>query len=287
MATFDYVKPHSLGDLVSDLAHAGSKGAVLAGGTDLLVKIRSGLVYRRVLFDINDLEEIRGISDKGDGLQIGAATPISEIASSDLVQYSVPSLSVAASELGSPQIRKRATLGGNIITASPAADTLPPLIAMGARLKVRGIKGERQIPIQEFLKGPGKTDIHEGEILTEVLVPKLKEGCRSHFIKVGRRKAMAISVVNMAGWIQLGRGSVIEDVRLVLGAVAPTAIRAREAESFLKGKGPTEVLLKKAAVIAEGEVEPISDIRGTDKGRRLLVRAWTFRLLEILTGLKT
>lgn len=282
MAAFDYVKPPSLESLINDYAQAKSEGAILAGGTDLLVKIRSGLVSWRVLFDINDLYEMKGISDEGDSLRIGAVTRICDVADSNVVQSTVPFLSLAASQLGSPQIRNRATVGGNIVSASPAADTVLPLIAMGARLRFGSQGGNREVSIEKFMEGPGQTDIREDEVLIGVVVPKLSNGCKSHFIKVGRRKAVAISVVNIAGWIKTDQTGVIEDVRLVLGAVAPTAIRAGETETFLRGKRPNEVVLKEAARITAGQSSPISDIRGTQKGRRLLVEAWTFRLLQIL-----
>jgi len=282
MAVFDYNKPPSLESLINDYAQAKPEGAILAGGTDLLVKIGSGLVSQRVLFDINDLHEMKGISDEGDSLRIGAATRICDVADSNVVQSTVPFLSLAASQLGSPQIRNRATVGGNIVSASPAADTVLPLIAMGARLRFGSQGGNREVSIEKFMEGPGQTDIREDEVLIGVVVPKLSNGCKSHFIKVGRRKAVAISVVNIAGWIKMDQTGVIEDVRLVLGAVAPTALRAGETETFLRGKRPNEVVLKEAARIAAGQSSPISDIRGTQKGRRLLVEAWTFRLLQIL-----
>jgi len=287
MAAFDYVRPVSLESLISDLAQAKSEGVILAGGTDLLVKIRAGLVTPKVLFDVSDLEEINGIMDKGDSLYIGAGAPIREIADSDVVKNSVPFLSLAGSQLGSPQVRNRATLGGNIMSASPAADTVPPLIAMGARLTIRSQEGDREVLIEDFMEGPGQTGIREDEVLIAAIVPKLSDGCKSHFIKVGRRKAVAISLVNLAGWIKVDRSGYIEDVRLVLGSVAPTAIRAVKTEAFLIGKKSNEDVLKEAARSAAGESSPISDIRATQEGRRLLVEAWTFRLLQILTSSRT
>jgi len=283
-AVFDYIKPPSLESLINDMAQVKSEGAILAGGTDLLVKIRTGLISRRVLFDINDLQEMNGILSEGNSLRIGAGTRIRDIADSDMVRDSVPFLALAASELGSPQIRNRATLGGNIVSASPSADTVPPLIAMGARLTFRSPEGDRVVSIEDFLQGPGQTTIREDEVLTGVIVPKLSNGSKSHFVKVGRRKALAISVVNIAGWIKTDQAGFIEDAGLALGAVAPTAIRARRVEAFLKGKKPNRVVLEEAARMAAGESSPISDIRGEREGRRLLVEAWTFRLLESLTG---
>lgn len=283
MVSFDYIKPTSLKSLIRDLAQVKSEGAILAGGTDLIVRIRSGLTTRRVLFDINDLQEMNGISNEGDCLRMGAAVRIQEVADSNVVRNSAAILSLAASQLGSTQIRNRATLGGNIVGASPAADMVPPLMTMGARLRLQGQQGDREVLLENFIKGPGQTSIRTDEVLTDIIVPKLNGGCQSHFLKIGRRKALAISVVNMAGWIKADQTGLIEDVRIVLGAVAPTAVRAGEAEAFLKGKRPNRAVMQEAARMAASESRPISDIRGAEQERRLLVEVWTFQLLQRLT----
>ena len=284
MAAFDYVRPISLKALVDELAQVKSKGAVLAGGTDILVKIRSGVLSPKVLFDANHLLELNGISDDGDRIRIGALTRIAEILGSNVIKRSIPFLSSAASHLGSPQIRNRATVGGNVLTASPAADMVPPLLAMGAQVRLRGQEGERFVTIEDFMVGPGRTSIRNDEILVEIIVPRLEEGCRSHFLKVGRRRALAISVVNVAGWLKANARGEIEEARIVLGAVAPTATRAKGAEMFLRGKRCTAEVIGEAARLAAGESRPITDIRGTDRGRRLLVEAWTGRMLHLLTS---
>lgn len=255
----------------------------MAGGTDLLIKIRSGLISKRVLFDISDLKEISGIADEGDNLRIGAAVRMRELAESNLVQKSLPFLSMAASQMGSPQIRNRATVGGNISSASPCADTVPPLMAVGAKLKLRSQDGDREVSLENFMKDAGQTNIREHEVLTEIIVPKLGDGCQSHFLKVGRRKALAISVINLAGWLKTDPTGVVKEVKIVLGSVAPTAFRAKGAEAALKGEKPTPSVMREAAKKAAEESRPISDIRGKAKDRQLLVEAWTFRLLEVLT----
>jgi len=287
MSSFDYVKPDSLKNLVAGLNEAGSEGTVLAGGTDLLVRIKSGIVSYRVVFDLNDVNELKGIREDKNTLRIGAGTRIADIAGSDTVKRWAPFLSVAANELGSPQIRNRATVGGNILTASPAADTVPPLLAAGALLTLDGPGGERAVPLEDFMTGPGRTGIRGGEVLTGITVPKLPEGYTSQFIKVGRRRSLAISVINLAGWLKKDSSGAIEDVRLVLGAVAPTAIRAWEAEAYLKGKPPTRSVIEAAARLAAQEARPISDIRSTEEGRRSLVEGWAFRLLLFLTAQET
>jgi len=283
MAMFDYIKPTSLKDLIQYVSQAKLDGAILAGGTDLLNKLRCGLMSKKVLFDINDLQEMAGIEDKGDFLRIGAAVRMREIAESNEVKSAIPFLAMAAAQMGSPQIRNRATMGGNISSASPCADSVPPLMAAGAMLKLRSPEGDREVLLENFMKDAGQTSIGDHEVLTDIFIPKLSDGCRSHFIKVGRRKAMAISVINLAGWIQTGPKSAVVDVKIVLGSVAPTAFRARCAEAVLKGEIPTPAVMRAAAQKAAEESRPISDIRGTAKDRRLLVEAYTFRLIEILT----
>jgi CO/xanthine dehydrogenase FAD-binding subunit len=283
MTQFDYVKPTSLENLVQELSQVRSSGAIFAGGTDLLVKIRGGMRSHRVLFDVNDLQQLAGIEDKGDFVRIGACTRIRDIAESETIKSSVPFLSGAANQLGSPQIRNRATIGGNIISASPAADTVPPLMASGAKIRLMGAYGERELVLDDFMKGPGQTDIRDSEVLVEIDIPKLGPTCRNHFLKVGRRRGMAISVVNLAGWMKKSGNGIIDDVRIVLGAMAPTALRAKKAETFLRGKPCTEGVLRETARIASSECQPINDIRATERGRRLLAEAWTYRLLQVLS----
>jgi CO/xanthine dehydrogenase FAD-binding subunit len=284
MVSFDYIKPTSLKSLIDDISEAKLEGAVLAGGTDLINKIRSGLISKRVLYDINDLQEMGGIDDKGDFLRIGAAVRMREIADSQTVQSALPFLSLAAGQMGSPQIRNQATVGGNIASASPCADTVPPLMAAGARLRLSSKDADREVSLEDFMQDAGRTIIRDHEVLTDIIVPKLSAGCRSHFVKVGRRKAMAISVINLAGWAKKDSDGMLEDIKIVLGSVAPTAFRAKGAEAVLKGEVPTDSALQEAARKAAAESLPISDIRGTENERRLLVEAWTFRLLQVLTS---
>jgi CO/xanthine dehydrogenase FAD-binding subunit len=279
---FDYVKPPTLEHLLEGMRQARFEGAVLAGGTDLHVKIRSGLASPRVLFDISDLSQCRGIVAKGDQLRIGAAVTMAEIMASATVQRMAPSLVAAASQMSCRQIRNRATLGGNIVTASPAADAVPPLLAADASLVLLGPDGRREVALEEFLTGPGKTSLRQGEVMIEVLIPAPGSDCHSHFVKVGRRKAQAISIISLAGQIDIGQDGLIGDPRIALGSVASTAMRARRAEEALSGRAPSAKNLAEAAALAAEECRPISDIRATGGGRRLLVEAWTLRLLQVL-----
>jgi carbon-monoxide dehydrogenase medium subunit len=279
---FDYVKPSGIAELVEGLRTAGGDGAVLAGGTDLHVKMRIGKLAPRVLFDISELGACRSIAERGDLLAIGAAVRMSEIIASPLIAHRVPALADAARQMSCRQIRNRATLGGNIVTASPAADAVPPLLAADATVLLAGPAGQRELTLANFLLGPGKTALEPGEVLTEILIPMQSAACRSGFVKVGRRKAQAISIINLCGSLSLDEAGAIRDLRLVLGSVGPTAMRARRCEQALQGVAPSKESLAAAAALAAEECRPITDLRGSAEGRRLLVEAWTLRLLTNL-----
>jgi carbon-monoxide dehydrogenase medium subunit len=155
-------------------------------------------------------------------------------------------------------------------------------LAADATLVLLGTNGKREVTLAEFLKGPGKTSLDRDEVLIEVVVPTERSGCHSRFLKVGRRKSQAISIINLAGCIDIGQDGLVSDVRIALGAVAPTVVRAHRAEGALTGKQPSAKNLAEAAALAAEECRPISDIRATGSGRKLLVEAWTLRLLETL-----
>lgn len=286
MVPFDYVKPPTSEQLLNGLREARGEGAVLAGGTDLHVKIRVGKARPRVVFDINDLAPFRAIVEEGDLLRIGAAVTMAEIMGSAVVRRKTPSLVIAASHMSCRQIRNRATLGGNIVTASPAADAVPVLLAADARLVLLSIDGKRELALADFLTGPGRTALGADEVLVEVKIPVERADCRSQFMKVGRRKAQAISIVNLAGRITIGDDGLISDARIALGAVAPTAIRAHRAEQVLNGRAPNLRSLTEAAVLAAEACRPISDNRATATGRKLLVEGWTLRMLQKMCGME-
>ena len=288
MIPFDYVRAATLAGLLEGLRSAKGEGAILAGGTDLHVKMRLGHKSPTVLFDISELAPARAIVEDDANLRIGACVTMAELCCSNPVARLAPSLAAAARAMSCRQIRNRATLGGNIITASPAADSVPPLLAADARVLLVGPAGERELALGEFLLGPGKTALAPGEVLLEVLIGKpaksAKPGSdrRSLFLKVGRRRAQAISVISLAGEMDLGPDGGIVAARIALGAVAPTVMRARRAEQSLAGKPASTANLQAAAAAAAAECSPISDVRASGAGRRLLVEGWTLRLLQRL-----
>ena len=270
MRRFEYFEPKSLAE-ASKLLAAG--GQVLAGGTDLLVEIKEQLRRADRVVNIKKIPGIGGLSfDPRTGLRIGALASAREVETAPFVLQHYASLAQAARELGSIQVRNRATIVGNICRASPSADTLPPLIADGAIIKLHGPRGAREIPLEEFFTGPGKTVLQPDELVTELVVPAPPPRTGKVYIKHGRRKAMELATVGVA--VTWTRDA---DVRIVLGAVAPTPIRARAAEEVLK-KDPRA--LDQAAAAAMAEARPISNVRASAEYRREMVRVLTRRALE-------
>jgi aerobic carbon-monoxide dehydrogenase medium subunit len=277
MRRFEYFEPKTLDDAVFLLGRYDGKADILAGGTDLLVEIKERL---RAPDYVVNMKKIPGLDrlayDAGHGLRFGALVTAREIETSPLTRDNYRGLRQAAREIGSIQIRNRATVAGNICRASPSADTLPPLIADGARARTFGPDGERVILLEAFFTGPGKTVLKECELVTEIVVPAPAPHTGSVYIKHGRRKAMELATVGVA--VSLTRdGDVCKDIRIVLGAVAPTPIRARQVEAVLRGHKLDEQTIERAGDIAMSESRPISNVRGSADYRREMVRVLTRR----------
>lgn len=274
MRRFEYFEPATLVEAAQLMSSANAQ--VLAGGTDLLVEIKEQL--RRVERVVN-IKKIPGIAalsyDARTGLRIGALVTAREVELSPIVLEKYPSLGQAARELGSIQVRNRATIVGNVCRASPSADMLPPLIADGAVIKLHGASGVRELPLEEFFTGPGKTVLRPDELVTELVVPAPPPCTGKVYIKHGRRKAMELATVGVAVTLSLNA-----DVRIVLGAVAPTPIRAKAAEELLRGKPLSDALFERAAQAAADESRPVSNVRASAEYRRDMVRVLTRRALE-------
>ena len=262
---FNYYRVESLNEAL-DLISRLDDFKVLAGGTDLIIDLKVRRYTVKNIVDISRIKELSYIADDGDKIRIGALTKLQAIAESPVVKEKAPVLAEAVREMASWQVRNIATIGGNLCNASPAADTAPPLLVFEAKLKIVGSNGERVVPINEFFLGPGKTVLQPNEILTEIQIPYQPEGTSSAFIKIAR-VAMDLAKVNVAVALRT-EGSVIRWVRIALGAVAPTPIRAYKTEEFLVGKEFNEENLEKAAEIVKTEVKPITDIRSTAEYRR-------------------
>ncbi|MCS7117791.1 MAG: FAD binding domain-containing protein [Thaumarchaeota archaeon] len=242
---------------------------VLAGGTDLLVQLRSGAVSKSDLIDISRLQELRYIRHSDGYIAIGALTTYSDIAGSDIVRRYAPLLAEAAETVGSVQIMNKGTIGGNVINASPAADSLPPLYVLDAKLKLVSVDGTRAVGISDFYRGYKKLEIRPNELLAEVRLRAMGAGEVGHFFKHGLRQGDAISVVNGAVVLDLD-GDKVVNAAIALGAVAPTVVRAPEAERVLKGKRLSEDVMWEASREVLKSISPIDDVRGSAAYRREL-----------------
>ena len=245
ISPLDYKTPKTLQEACQLLWEACGKAKVIAGGTDLVIGLRNGDQNPQLLMDITNLKELRGIEESDGTLSIGAAVSHSEIASSPLVRQYGNVLSNAASEIGSPQIRNLGTIGGNIVNASPAADTLPPLLVLDATGKVASQEGEREVPVAQLIKGPYETTLQPQEILVRITFKKVPKNMKGCFVRLARREAMAIARMSVALLIQMQEGQV-KDIRIAPGAVLPMPQRLEEVEEFLKGRFPDGELLRVA-----------------------------------------
>lgn len=277
MRRFELLQPTSTGEAIGLLAKHGARASLLAGGTDLLVEIKESIRAPDVVIDAKHIPGLRecAVSPR-DGLRFGALVTAREIETSAEVQADYRGVWQAVRELGSIQIRNRATIAGNVCRASPSADTLPPLIADGASVTILGASGERTILLEAFFTGPGKTVLRGDEIVTGFLVPAPPPGTGKCYIKHGRRKAMELATVGVAVTLTMA-GGVCSNVRIALGAVAPTPIRARKAEAVLKGVKPDAAAIAECARMAASETSPISNIRGSAGYRRAMVDELTQR----------
>jgi len=277
----DYASPSSLKEALELLKKYKNKARLLSGGTDLIPKMKKRLVTAEVVIDLNRIPRLTGIELRKDGLHIGGLTRLTEIKESRVVREKIPVLVQAIGVMASPPIRNRGTMAGNLCTASPAADTAPPLLVLNASVKLQSAKGKRVVPVKEFFQGPQKTVRRPDEILTEVIIP-IQKGS-SAFMKLGRRKAFTLSVVSAAAFARV-RGGKFEDVRVALGAVAPTPIRGWKVEEALEGKEANEQNIAQAAELIKGEVKPISDLRASEEYRREMSAVLTRRVLGQIGG---
>ena len=270
----DYCRPKSLGEATRALGVPGAR--VLSGGTDLLARIGRGEAWPTGLVDLKALSELRGIERQEGLLRIGASTPIADIIESSLLGP-FPALREACRLFAARAIRNRASLGGNLVNASPAADSVPPLMVH----ETVCVTDRRRIPIADFVLGPGETVLEAGEILLSFELPLPPEGARAFFVKLAPREAMAISVINFAGLI-IERDGKVALARIALGALAPRVVRAKAAESYLEGNELTREIASIAAKLSTEAASPIDDIRATaDYRSRMLVRLLEWELFKL------
>ncbi|MEW6622774.1 MAG: xanthine dehydrogenase family protein subunit M [Bacillota bacterium] len=283
MHKFKFYNPKSLEEVLVLLDHHGDRAKLIAGGTDILIQLRNNdesLANVQFIINIDAVPSMRYITEQDGYISIGSLATHAQIASSSLIKEKVNFLSEAAGLVGSPQIRHRGTIGGNIVNASPAADTVPVLVALDAVLMLQSLSGSREVSINEVFLKPYKTSIKSNEILTEIRFKCLPEGSRTHFIKVGRRKALAIARVNLATAIKIDDQGIVEDVRIAPGSIMPTPCRAREAEKILLGSVLTKESILLACQKVSEEMIAKSGMRASTFYKKPVVEAITSRILS-------
>jgi CO/xanthine dehydrogenase FAD-binding subunit len=282
MSGFAYERPTSLSEATSLLEHWGDEARALAGGTDLAVALRHGGATPKMIVDLKAIEGLEPRVDSTEGTwSFTANTVMTDLEADESIRSRLHGLVEAAEVVGSVQIRNRATVTGNMCNASPAADTPPVLMALGASLVIAGPGGFRDMTIDEFFVGYRKTALAPGEILTEIRIPAPGPRVGTAFLKLGVRRAMEISIVCVGASIELTEDGEIASAGLGLGSVAPTTVRPERAEELLIGERPTPELLQAAGAQAGEVVNPIDDLRASADYRRAMVPILVRRALSI------
>lgn len=278
---FEYLAPKTIHEAISMLSQYKGKAKVIAGGTDLVPKMKRGEIkapeYIIDLKGIPDLDYIK--YDENDGLRFGPLTTIHSIEASPIIKEKFNVLAQAAYSMASGQVRNRGTVAGNICSAVPSADTAPALLTLEARLTIASHAGERTVNIGDFFRGAGETVLTNEELLLEIQAPNLPPNSVGAYLKLSPRRAMDLAVVGVAV-VFLLKGGVCRDMRIALGAVAPTPIRAKRAEDVIKGEGFNDELIERIAQIAAEESHPIDDIRSSAEYRREMVKVLTRRAIS-------
>jgi len=278
---FQYHEPSTLAEACRVMAELGGGVRAIAGGTDLVVNMRKGTVAPEHVLSLGRIKELCAINLSGRGLTIGACCTVASLAESSVIASQWHALHEGALSLGSPLVRNLATAGGNLVTARPAADLPPPLMAYGARVTLESSQEQRFVSLDQFFLGPGRTVMKPAEILTSIVLETPPAFSGSSYIKLGTRRALEISIVSVASFLTLeSPGGRIRSARVVLGSVAPVPMRAMDAEKTLIGEIPSQSLFTKAGETAAGESKPIDDHRGTAGYRRDMVSVLTRRTLQ-------
>ena len=282
MSNFDYAAPTSLAQATALLEGAHGTARVLAGGTDLIVQLREHLRDADLVVNIKKIPELMELSYSSQlGLRLGASVPCYRIYEHAEISVAYPALADAVRIVGGWQIQSRASVGGNLCNSSPAADTIPALIALGAQCVIAGPKGLREVRAESFCTAPGRNVLQKGEILATIVVAPPVPFSGSAYERFIPRNEMDIAVAGAASWVTLSAdGTTIEQARIGLAAVAPTPLFAAEASQWLSGKPATEKTFERAGELARKVASPISDMRGTAEFRLHLVGVLTRRTLE-------
>jgi carbon-monoxide dehydrogenase medium subunit len=283
---FDYLEPESVEETLAMLSQFNGRSKIIAGGTDLVLQIRRKAVNPEYVIDITRIPGLDYITfDDKQRLRLGPLTTIRALETSVELQEKCPILSKAASQLGSIAIRNVATLGGNLCNALPSAETAQVLVALSAQARMIGPGGERTLPLENFFTGVGETHLKPNELLLEIFVPELAPHTSGAYIKHSPRGAIDLAIVNIAVVMTMEPDQKIcKEGKIVLGAVAPTPLRARNAENVLKGQKIDAALIERAAQVASDEARPRDrSIRGSFEYKKEMVRVLTSRAIREVT----
>jgi carbon-monoxide dehydrogenase medium subunit len=269
VSQFRYVCPKTIEEALEILKEERANACIAAGCSNLLPNIRDKKLSPKLLVDITNIGELKGINQKKGKICLGPLTTIAELVNSKLLFKEYPILHQAAEQFADPVVRNNATIGGNLITASPAADIAVPLLTLDALIKIESTRQQREVRLKDFFLGPGRTALREDEMITEIEFERSninKNGC---YIKLGLRKAMAIAVASIVINLEVKENKIVQ-VRIAMGSVAPTPIRLTATEEFLQDQEVNDELLEEAINKVREEVNPISDIRASDEYRRYI-----------------
>ncbi|HUL29181.1 MAG TPA: xanthine dehydrogenase family protein subunit M [Thermodesulfobacteriota bacterium] len=302
MKKFDYFKPKTVEEALTLLAKHGKRAKLIAGGTDVIVMIKQKVIAPDALISLREIPGLDEIKFNG-SLSLGPMVTHRAIEKSEIIRKNFSALADAVDDLGSVQIRNVATIGGNLCTAAPSADTATPLLVLGARVRIKGSERERTLPVEEFFRGPGQTVLKEGELVKELVIPKPLPNTGSAYYKLQRRLALDLPILGVSVLLSLDKNRVTcsdmlcaaspisailhkmeedeilcKEVRIALGVAAPTPMRAMKAETLLRGKKLTDELLEDAATTASEEAQPRDSIRGEAWYRKDMVRVLVKRM---------
>lgn len=282
MHILDYYQPLNLQEALVCLSKSPNTTKIIAGGTDLIIKIRDRSVKADFILDLTKIVELKGIMLENDNLVISSMATFSEIQSDSLINKCFPILAEAAGTIGSPQIRNTATIGGNIVNAAPAADSLAVLLALDAKLKIQKVGAEKIVPLREFLAGINKTTLMADEILTEIIIPLPEINTKMAFVKLARRKALAIARLNLGLTLSMSCDGRIKKAAVAIGAVGVSAYRVTQVEKMLSGKQLDDEIISAAGNLISDIVEVNLGSRPTTSYKKIIARAALCKALENL-----
>ncbi len=283
-----YFAPQKIEETLEILSKYGKEIKVIAGGTDLLIQYYDRLYEIDTWLDLKNIKELKEIKIHQNQMEIGAMVTHAQLENSQDIKKYFPVLSKAAADIGSPQIRNRGTIGGNIVNASPAGDLLAPLMAHDVQFKLLSTQGEKIVPAKEFFIGPKKTILKPAQLLTQIILPLPSERTYGCWIKIGKRKALIIATITLALVVEMAEDNkTVKDVRTCLGSVAPTPIEIKEIRKKMIGKDFNQLDFTELGQIVEGKISPIDDIRGTREYRKDIAKNIMINALkEIISQLE-